>query len=704
MSRIATLSAALLVLAAQADESLFRDAHVAFKYGGKWFSCEQPVSETALPGGAGWTSRRCEYRTPDGLLGVRVTWKFYTDYPAAEYLPELYAVGSNATKIVEKYASFDFRRAYAGTNPREDTATRIRALVGDRCCNFPFVPETHWLGEETTVGFSAVSRSSDGSFYFSALDRSKNWVEPLHDMFWPGDPLKAGYMPYLSFDFPEGDGLDLAIGWSGSWRCDCSKYKGLTTLKAGLVDAHFRVLPGETLRTPSIVLMRRAPGVSPRAFRTVKHRFIRAFKSPRDASGSLFKPLMPLTSDGGMKTDQMMVDIIKWAKDNNLGRDGFWIDAGWNGYATDVDPMKWTHWRKYHGSWTPNRVSHPDGDFKRVSAAAHDAGMKFILWCEPERVLPDSDLGKSLPPEALLSWTGSTDGFKVLNLGDPRGRDAAVDTLSRLISGSNVDVYRQDCNMRLFVKYWEEHDAPDRRGVTEMKYIAGLYEFWDRLRAKYPNLLIDNCASGGRRLDIELNSRSHCYCRSDFFISYRGEDQILCAQNTTLNTLDIQPFQGSESTPGKFGDEYGFFSATGPGLVLTPGMRGYYTKEGIAPANLAWLQKMLSVCDRMRTYFQGDFYPQTEPTGLDRDVWCAYQMHRADLDAGFVMAFRRQEAPNDTLAVDLGGIDPNATYALQNWDGADLGTVSGGVLKTRPVKVAKKRDFALLFYRKVAAK
>ena len=123
MVRIVMFSAALLALAAQADESFFRDAHVAFKYDGKWFLCDNPVSETALPEGAGWTSRRCEYRTPDGLLGVRVTWKFYTDYPAAEYLPELYAVGTNATKIVEKYASFDFRRKYAGTNPREDTAT-----------------------------------------------------------------------------------------------------------------------------------------------------------------------------------------------------------------------------------------------------------------------------------------------------------------------------------------------------------------------------------------------------------------------------------------------------------------------------------------------------------------------------------------------------------------------------------------------------
>jgi len=44
-----------------------------------------------------------------------------------------------------------------------------------------------------------------------------------------------------------------------------------------------------------------------------------------------------------------------------------------------------------------------------------------------------------------------------------------------------------------------DRDTPDRQGMTEIRYVEGLYEMWDELRAKHPGLLIDNCASGGRR-------------------------------------------------------------------------------------------------------------------------------------------------------------------------------------------------------------
>jgi len=235
-----------------------------------------------------------------------------------------------------------------------------------------------------------------------------------------------------------------------------------------------------------------------------------------------------------------------------------------------------------------------------------------------------------------------------------------------------------------------------------MKYIAGLYRFWDTIRGRYPDLLIDNCASGGRRIDIELASRSHNYCRSDFFIKNRGDDQILAAQNTTLNTLDIQPFQASESNPANVGDEYAFFSAMGSSIVFSPAMRGFrYDKNGgISEENLAWLRKMFAVADKMRPYFFGDFYPLVEPTGLDRDIWCAYQMHRPDKDDGFVLAFRRSECPTDTFVPSLGGLKDDAEYALTSWDGKDLGAFTGADLRTRPIKVAEKRGFAMFFYAK----
>ena len=79
-----------------------------------------------------------------------------------------------------------------------------------------------------------------------------------------------------------------------------------------------------------------------------------------------------------------------------------------------------------------------------------------------------------------------------------------------------MDVYRQDFNMMPSF-YWAAHDAqngPGRVGLAELLHVEGLYSLWDHLTASIPGLLIDNCASGGRRLDIELVSRAVTLWRS----------------------------------------------------------------------------------------------------------------------------------------------------------------------------------------------
>ncbi len=54
--------------------------------------------------------------------------------------------------------------------------------------------------------------------------------------------------------------------------------------------------------------------------------------------------------------------------------------------------------------------------------------------------------------------------------------------------------------------------------MTEIGHIEGLYKMWDDLLARHPGLRIDNCASGGRRLDIEMMSRSFAVWRTDHWI------------------------------------------------------------------------------------------------------------------------------------------------------------------------------------------
>ena len=80
-----------------------------------------------------------------------------------------------------------------------------------------------------------------------------------------------------------------------------------------------------------------------------------------------------------------------------------------------------------------------------------------------------------------------------------------------MIEREGIDIYRQDFNHPP-KPFWEDNEQPDRIGMTEIRHIEGLYTYWDYLLSRFPRLLIDNCAAGGRRIDLETSSRSARRC------------------------------------------------------------------------------------------------------------------------------------------------------------------------------------------------
>jgi alpha-galactosidase len=64
----------------------------------------------------------------------------------------------------------------------------------------------------------------------------------------------------------------------------------------------------------------------------------------------------------------------------------------------------------------------------------------------------------------------------------------------------------------------------------------------------------------------------------------------------------------------------------------------------------------------------GDYFPLT-PHSLDTTSWIAWQFQRNDLGEGVVQAFRRPDAPSDTLTVRLRGLDALRRYEIENLDG-----------------------------------
>ncbi|MBC8449330.1 MAG: alpha-galactosidase [Chloroflexi bacterium] len=205
-----------------------------------------------------------------------------------------------------------------------------------------------------------------------------------------------------------------------------------------------------------------------------------------------------------------------------------WRDAGW--YPCDGDWMKTS-------TWEVDRKTFPNG-FRAFTDWIHTQGKKFILWFEPERVRPGTWLHER-HPEWLL--TPEEMHQSLLNLGNAEARAWLTDHIDTLMTEQGVDYYRQDFNMDPLY-YWSTNDASDRRGLSENLHVQGYLAFWDELRRRRPDMLIDSCASGGRRNDLETLRRAVPLLRSDYQF---GALTTLGNQGHTYGISSWIPYYGS---------------------------------------------------------------------------------------------------------------------------------------------------------------
>jgi alpha-galactosidase len=316
-----------------------------------------------------------------------------------------------------------------------------------------------------------------------------------------------------------------------------------------------------------------------------------------------------------------------------LDTEYWWIDAGWfEGY-----------WPNGVGNWFVRKNGFPNG-LRPVSDAVKKLGMGFLLWFEPERVYQGTWLDRE-HPDWILKSPDRPNGL--LNLGNPEARRWLTDHISGMIANEGISVYRQDFNIDP-LPFWRATDASDRQGMTEIRHVEGLYAFWDELLARRPGLIIDNCASGGRRIDLETVSRSIPLWRTDYhYFEPNGYQSHTCGLNFYL------PCSGTGSGAP---DTYAFRSSINSGVVL-----GWNLYAPDFPVERA--QRLISEYKRIRPFFYGDYYPLTAHSVTD-DVWIAYQFHREDMKQGMFLVFRRPQSPYLSARLKLGGIHPEANYEL----------------------------------------
>ncbi len=634
------------------------DLPFSFRYGGKSSRELLPTWKreiTTRKREDGHTETILTFAAPDTGLVVRCTAVSYQDFPAIDWVLSFKNAGNAETPILESVKALDANLLAlpASAEAKLYYSRGSHALITD------FQPCEQTLGQgDRTLLSSFGGRSSDGT------------------------------LPFFNVASSQGGGVTIDVGWTGQWAASFARAStGDVNVQAGMESLHTKLLPGEEIRSPSIVLVF-WDGADRLRGQNLHRRVLLAHYSPTVAGRPVDPPLAasPHAVIGFEKTTESNLrDLIQNIADHQVRFDYWWIDAGWYTCADN--------WARYVGNPDPDPKRFPQG-MKPVADAARKAGMKFLLWFEPERVMLDTWLQQHhpdwllKPPSEMPSEVKYqfNDGFHLLDLGNPQALAWVIEKLSAMIREAGIDCYRNDFNMYPLY-YWRDHEEPDRKGMREIRYITGLYTLFDTLRQRHPALLIDTCASGGRRIDIEMLRRALVLTRSDYLWDPTGQ------QCHTYGLAAWIPLTGIGVASL---DPYSCRSGLGSHFSFAV---NYASKD---PEVWRGIVRLVNEYRSLKSLYIGDFFPLGGYSTSD-DTWMAWQFDRPDLGEGMVQAFRRKDAANDSATYRLSGLNKEARYELTNLDQKSSEIVSGRDLSEKglTVRLTEKPGAAVIRYRKV---
>lgn len=317
--------------------------------------------------------------------------------------------------------------------------------------------------------------------------------------FQPYVALRAGAATYLC-----------QILWSGNWMLRVAPNRDGATLLGGLNNWNFRhrLRPGGTLALPT-VLFARFEGLPDLAARRL-HDHRRAHRpDPDRAIPVQYNSWYPHQGEPNAEALLPLVPLVK-----KLGCEAFVVDAGW--YRTDEGESD-AEWDQRTGDWRVSRRRFPSG-LREVAARCHREGLLLGLWFEPEVIAPSSSIRRDHP-----DWLHHIDGRlppvderAVLHLGVPAAWQHVFDRVTRILRGAGVDWMKWDFNADIGPGGWAPTLPEELVGQAPLvAHYHGLYRLQDAIRAAFPNLILEMCASGGGRLDGAILSHAHVNWMSD---------------------------------------------------------------------------------------------------------------------------------------------------------------------------------------------
>jgi alpha-galactosidase len=316
-----------------------------------------------------------------------------------------------------------------------------------------------------------------------------------------------GWFPFVAVEDTQANVTwGAQLSWAGSWQMEVSRQHDDLCISGGLADREFghwtkTLAPGETFQSPAATLSCVRGSLD-----DLCDRLTGAQTEAADAQPAVEQTLPIIfnewcTTWGDPRHDRVvsLADRLSSSPVKYLV-----IDAGW--YKTDKG-----EWGNGHGDWIPSLTLFPHG-LAATAAAIRERGLIPGLWFEMETV------GDAAVAFSMVDHLLKRDGLPITvrnrrfwNLNDP----VAIDYLAERVIGT-----LRDCNFGyLKVDYNETAglgcDGFESQGEGLRRQVEGIHRLFDRIRAELPDLVIENCSSGGHRLEPGMLARTAMSSFSD---------------------------------------------------------------------------------------------------------------------------------------------------------------------------------------------
>ena len=324
-----------------------------------------------------------------------------------------------------------------------------------------------------------------------------------------------------------------------------------------------------------------------------------------------------------------------------LGIEEVVLDDGWFGDRKDD--------KRALGDWfiNSNKIN-----LKEVVDFAHNQNMKFGLWIEPEMISPDSELFKKKPNFALANPNKKPTLLRhqlVLDLTNDKIVEDIFYQFCKIFDEIPFDYVKWDFN-RYLTDIYSNFLGSEKEGEVFHRFMLGSYKLLDMFTKRYPNILLETCASGGGRFDLGMMYYSSQIWGSDetnplsrvmiqFATNVFYPLSTIGAHVSAANSLTIQD-KIIISAFGTFGYE------------LNPSKLTKDEKETIKTFN-----KLVKEHHHVVTC--GDYYVLKSPYQTNYASWmCVTKDKKEALVFNFV--FKREQTKGRFLK--LKGLKPDANY------------------------------------------